>query len=277
MKVNLVVLSQGNATGQVLPISLSQFLIGRDKQCNLRPVSPLISKRHCAILIKDNQVFVRDLDSTNGTLVNDNLITGEVEVANGDVLQVGPLHFRIVLEHTTPVNAPTPLPGKTLGVLENVAPAAESDLAPPAESQLAPPAESAVAAREEPATPAPDKSAPAAEEPPAPAKDKNIATAEKPAKPQPSKSHGSLDSDDSIAALLLEDDGTTSSIGQEVGENGVPEGTTMMDIPMPLPDSQAKAEEEKKKKENKAVSQTANTSSAAADLLALYQRRPKKK
>src|SRR5438876_12427577 len=110
MKLSLVVLSEGKARGQAIPITLSQFLIGRDAQCHLRPASAMISKRHCAILIKGGKVFVRDFGSTNGTFVNDDPIKGERQIQNEDLLKVGPLLFRVALEASPPVNKPTPPP-----------------------------------------------------------------------------------------------------------------------------------------------------------------------
>src|SRR5206468_555445 len=65
MKLSLVVLSEGKAQGHTIPITLPQFIIGRDPQCQLRPPSPMISKRHCALLIKGGKAFVRDFGSTN--------------------------------------------------------------------------------------------------------------------------------------------------------------------------------------------------------------------
>jgi len=112
MKLSLVVLSEGKAKGHTIPITLSQFIIGRDAQCHLRPASALISKRHCAILVKNGKVFVRDFDSTNGTSVNDAPLQGERQLHNEDLLKVGPLEFRVKLEGTTPVNKPTPPPKK---------------------------------------------------------------------------------------------------------------------------------------------------------------------
>jgi predicted component of type VI protein secretion system len=111
MKLSLVVLSQGKE-GQTIPITLSQFLIGRDPQCQLRPASPVISKRHCAVLVKNGKVVLRDFGSTNGTFVNDEPVKEEKELHNGDVLKIGPLTFRVVVEATTPapVNKPTPPP-----------------------------------------------------------------------------------------------------------------------------------------------------------------------
>ena len=115
MKLSLVVMSEGKARGQAIPITLQQFLIGRDKECQLRPASPMISKRHCALLVKGGKAFVRDFGSTNGTFVNDDPVKGERELKHEDVLKVGPLQFRVALEVTPPVNKPTPPPPKTAG------------------------------------------------------------------------------------------------------------------------------------------------------------------
>jgi predicted component of type VI protein secretion system len=110
MKFNLVVLSEGKARGQTIAIHLPEFVIGRDPQCQLRPASPMISKRHCALFVKNGKAFVRDFDSTNGTCVNEEPVKGERQLANDDTLKVGPLQFRVVLEVTPPVNKPTPPP-----------------------------------------------------------------------------------------------------------------------------------------------------------------------
>src|SRR5437588_1162050 len=110
MKLSLVVRSAGKLEGQTLEIKLAQFLIGRDPQCHLRPASPMISKRHCAIIQRDGKVFIRDFDSTNGTLVNDQPVKGEIELHHDDQLKVGPLLFAVRLEASAPVNRPTPAP-----------------------------------------------------------------------------------------------------------------------------------------------------------------------
>jgi pSer/pThr/pTyr-binding forkhead associated (FHA) protein len=110
MKLSLVVVTPGKMEGKSIPITLSQFLIGRDPQCHLRPASTLISKRHCAVLVRGEQAFVRDFDSTNGTSVNDEPVKGEKELMPNDRLKVGPLEFRVVLEKNVPVSKPTPVP-----------------------------------------------------------------------------------------------------------------------------------------------------------------------
>jgi pSer/pThr/pTyr-binding forkhead associated (FHA) protein len=108
MKLRLIV-EGGVHTGKAIPITLPQFVIGRDAQCQLRPASAAISKRHCAVMVRGNQVFVRDFGSTNGTFVNGTLVQGEVEIHNGDKLKIGPLEFVVGLETATaPKAAPKP-------------------------------------------------------------------------------------------------------------------------------------------------------------------------
>jgi predicted component of type VI protein secretion system len=124
MKLSLVVLTPGKMEGKSIPIKIPQFVIGRDPQCNLRPASALISKRHCALLVRDNKVFVRDFDSTNGTLLNDRAVKGEQELHHEDQLTIGPLMFRVVLEVSPAVSKPTPMPPMTPAAQDDEAAAA---------------------------------------------------------------------------------------------------------------------------------------------------------
>jgi predicted component of type VI protein secretion system len=110
MKVRLVVLTPGKQEGKVVPIPQGEFHIGRDPECQLRPTNPVVSKRHCTLLTRGEQFFVVDLKSTNGTYVNDVRISGERELAEGDQLKIGPLHFCVHIEKSVGVERPTPLP-----------------------------------------------------------------------------------------------------------------------------------------------------------------------
>jgi predicted component of type VI protein secretion system len=102
MNVSLIVKSPGKMENKSIPVPGSQFLIGRDPQCQLRPSSPLISNRHCALLVRGEKLFIRDLVSTNGTSVNDTRIQGEVELRHDDKISVGPLHFAVAIEKPAP-------------------------------------------------------------------------------------------------------------------------------------------------------------------------------
>jgi pSer/pThr/pTyr-binding forkhead associated (FHA) protein len=108
MKLSLVVLNAGKASGQVISIPIPQFVIGRDPECNLRPASALVSKKHCCLLTRSSGVIVRDYDSTNGTFVNDIPVKGEALLNNDDILKVGPLTFRVAIEGKLESKTPTP-------------------------------------------------------------------------------------------------------------------------------------------------------------------------
>ncbi|MGE3804476.1 MAG: FHA domain-containing protein [Gemmataceae bacterium] len=109
MKVSLVI-AQGNSEGKVIPITMSQFVIGRDPQCHLRPASNLVSKKHCAVVVEPTRVILRDFNSTNGTFLNGEGVKGDNELHSGDQIRVGPLKFKINIESSVPVNKTTPLP-----------------------------------------------------------------------------------------------------------------------------------------------------------------------
>jgi pSer/pThr/pTyr-binding forkhead associated (FHA) protein len=84
----------GKSKGQIVEIHTNRFVIGRDPRCQLRPNSDSISRIHTKIEQRDGKVFVRDLGAVNGTIINGNVLHAqEVEVRNGDQLQVGPLVF----------------------------------------------------------------------------------------------------------------------------------------------------------------------------------------
>jgi pSer/pThr/pTyr-binding forkhead associated (FHA) protein len=109
MKVILLV-AEGPLRGKTIPVSRPEFYIGRDPQCQLRPASPMISRRHCVLLLRDGRCFVRDFGSTNGTLINDVRVQGERELQNGNRLRIDPLEFVVQIETGVTVDQRTPLP-----------------------------------------------------------------------------------------------------------------------------------------------------------------------
>ena len=94
MQVNLKVL-RGKSAGKEIPIPIASFLIGRGDDCHLRPKSDAISRRHCELTTEDGHVWVEDLGSRNGTVVNGVKIVEKTELFGGDTLKVGKLEFEI--------------------------------------------------------------------------------------------------------------------------------------------------------------------------------------
>ena len=100
MQVKLKVL-RGSSAGREIRIPGTVFRIGRAKECQLRPKSDSISRNHCEISIRDDKVYIQDLGSRNGTLVNDVKVepSEECELQMGNQIRVGRLEFEIVVSH----------------------------------------------------------------------------------------------------------------------------------------------------------------------------------
>jgi predicted component of type VI protein secretion system len=102
MELTLKVLTGRNA-GQVVRVPVPKFLIGRSDDCHLRPHSDLISRHHCAILIDNGVVAIRDFNSKNGTFVNGEKVVGQTTLKTGDKVSVGQLVFEIHASHGDPM------------------------------------------------------------------------------------------------------------------------------------------------------------------------------
>jgi hypothetical protein len=189
MKISLVVLTAGKMMGKEIPITAAEFRIGKDPSCQLKPASG-VSDKHCAFLVKQGKLFLVDLGSSEGTFVNDNKISAEVELKLKDKVKVGPLLFEVKFE------APTASPAVA-------APAAKPAVAAPAPA--AKPAVAAPAAK-------PAVAAPAA----------------KPEeKVEPKKSSG--EGDDDLDDLLFDDDDKAPSGTKPSWKDAIPEAGAQKD------------------------------------------------
>jgi pSer/pThr/pTyr-binding forkhead associated (FHA) protein len=99
MQVKLKVLA-GSNEGKEIAVNSEKFLIGRADECQLRPKSESVSRRHAAIIQKDGRVLLVDLKSRNGTFVNDKQLSSDKAkiLKDGDLLRVGKLEFQIAIE-----------------------------------------------------------------------------------------------------------------------------------------------------------------------------------
>ena len=92
MKAQLVVV-YGKPRNTIKSLPPGDCLIGRGDECQVRTNSPLVSRQHCLVHVSSESAVVRDLGSTNGTLVNGKRIIHEHELAPGDLVQIGPVVF----------------------------------------------------------------------------------------------------------------------------------------------------------------------------------------
>lgn len=83
----------GEWVGKQVPVS-QRVLVGRDTDCHITAQASELSRRHAEITLKDGQLSVKDLGSTNGTFVNDEKVT-ERALQNGDEVRFDQVRFRV--------------------------------------------------------------------------------------------------------------------------------------------------------------------------------------
>lgn len=68
---------------------VSEVSIGRSPSCEIQVEDDKVSRKHARIFVREGQVWVSDLGSRNGTLVNGERLQGEARLLPGDRVQVG--------------------------------------------------------------------------------------------------------------------------------------------------------------------------------------------
>jgi FOG: FHA domain len=85
----------GEFTGQEISVD-RDMLVGRHQDADLLLQAAEISRRHAALLLKDQLLWVQDLNSSNGTFVNDIRIEQEKQLHDGDIVQFASFKFSIL-------------------------------------------------------------------------------------------------------------------------------------------------------------------------------------
>ncbi len=100
----LVILTQG-MTDRVHELKADRTTIGRVEDNMFQISEPSVSSHHCEVLLRGNDVVIKDLDSTNGTFIN-NLKIAESVLKPGQTLKLGNVEMR--LDTGAPPAAGTP-------------------------------------------------------------------------------------------------------------------------------------------------------------------------
>jgi serine/threonine protein kinase len=89
------------ASGKETPLFREKTVIGRASECDIPLKAADVSKRHCQILLKENEAWVEDLDSANGVFVNDQRIKRAL-LEDGDRLSIADYDFIVCLNFQRP-------------------------------------------------------------------------------------------------------------------------------------------------------------------------------
>ena len=68
--------------------------IGRSGEADIQIDDRYASGLHARIYAHRGHFYIEDLKSTNGTLLNDEVLAGEAELAPGDLIRIGDTEFR---------------------------------------------------------------------------------------------------------------------------------------------------------------------------------------
>ncbi|MDX1952962.1 MAG: FHA domain-containing protein [Verrucomicrobiota bacterium] len=89
----LVVLSEG-FTGRTYELKVERTTVGRVDDNTFHIPEGSVSSHHCELILKGNDVLVKDLNSTNGTFINGEKIS-EAVLKPGQILRLGQLEMRL--------------------------------------------------------------------------------------------------------------------------------------------------------------------------------------
>lgn len=84
-----------HAPAQRILISTQPYTVGRDWDNALQLADATISRRHAELLLVGTDLFVRDINSRNGTYLNGHRISGFEKLQGGDRLQFGTAVFTV--------------------------------------------------------------------------------------------------------------------------------------------------------------------------------------
>ncbi len=90
----LVVL-YGQDLGRRYELARAETVVGRSGRCDVQVDQESVSRRHAKLSRSGVAVVIRDLQSTNGTLVNDQSVS-EYELRNGDLIKIGRTIFKFI-------------------------------------------------------------------------------------------------------------------------------------------------------------------------------------
>ncbi len=135
-EIHLQPLQPDGVGGCVGSVAADQFpyTIGRRRDCDLRLSDSSVSREHCRLFVRGGRVWVRDLESMNGTFVNEERVREPRPLNDGDVLRVAIIDLKVRIPATaveqtvvqTPSDGSRPVRRRQVLVVEDDVHAAET-------------------------------------------------------------------------------------------------------------------------------------------------------
>ncbi len=94
----LVIKPGDGAEGEPQQFSIPEVIVGREKGCQCCLKDETVSARHARLSYHNNQWWVEDLESTNGTYLNLLPVTTPTVLVDGDTLMFGKISFDVKID-----------------------------------------------------------------------------------------------------------------------------------------------------------------------------------
>ena len=118
MNAKLVIVG-GDAKSTSVSLKRLPATIGRAREATITLPHTLVSRQHCEIFEKDDQLFVKDLKSLNGTYVNNQKISDSTPLLDGQLLTLGNVTFRAVYDAIEQLEIPLAVAEQSTGELRD--------------------------------------------------------------------------------------------------------------------------------------------------------------
>lgn len=87
--------NSGLKKGSIIPIH-RLVTLGRKEDNTVILNDPYASGHHAKLYLKNTEYYIEDLNSTNGTLLNDEKVEGKVAIEAGDEISIGSAVFKVI-------------------------------------------------------------------------------------------------------------------------------------------------------------------------------------
>lgn len=91
-----------------VPMPCGAYVIGRGASCALHIEDASVSELHAKLILTPSDAWVEDLGSSNGTVVNAQLITDTTRLSPESIVSIGSTVFRVQPRTAAPAQAPAP-------------------------------------------------------------------------------------------------------------------------------------------------------------------------
>lgn len=86
----------GELNGSIFNLPVGEIVVGRNPDCTIPLDFHGISRRHFTISVDDSEATLTDLQSANGTYLNNNKVTEPIVLKRGDMIKIGSVAMKFL-------------------------------------------------------------------------------------------------------------------------------------------------------------------------------------